>query len=105
MSIIWLRCRAELRAKWRNTVVLILLVGIGGGIGVTALAGARRTDEAVSQFVTYSLPDDGGFLSGAPRHLQLLPGFLPTRGPFPPSRSELWTSPKWSPTSARPTYT
>jgi hypothetical protein len=65
MSVVWLRCRAELRAKWRNAVVLVLLIGIGGGIGATALAGARRTDEAIPQFVTYSLPDDGGFLFGS----------------------------------------
>src|ERR1700735_2229014 len=74
MGVVWLRCRAEVRAKWRTTVVLILLVGIGGGIGVTALAGARRTDEAVSQFVTYSLPDDGGFLFGSATTPPVTPG-------------------------------
>jgi hypothetical protein len=74
MRVVWLRCRAELRAKWRNTVLLILLVGIGGGIGVTALAGARRTDQAVPQFVTYSLPDDGGFLFGTVTTPPVTPG-------------------------------
>ncbi len=64
MGVVWLRSRAELRAKWRTTVVLALLLGIGGGVALTAFAGARRTDAAMSQFVTYSQPDDGGFLFG-----------------------------------------
>ena len=64
MALVWMRCRAELRAKWRTAVVLALLLGIGGGVALTAFAGARRTDQAVSQFVAYSLPDDGGFLTG-----------------------------------------
>jgi len=84
MSLIWLRCRAELRAKWRNTVVLVLLLGIGGGIGVTALAGARRTDEAVSQFVTYSLPDDGGFMFGSATTPPLTPGIPADSRALPP---------------------
>jgi ABC-type antimicrobial peptide transport system permease subunit len=74
VSLVRLRCRAELRAKWRNAVVLILLIGMGGGIGATALAGARRTDEAIPQFVTYSLPDDGGFLFGSATTPPVTPG-------------------------------
>ena len=62
--MVWLRWRAELRAQWRTVVVLALLVGMGGGVALTAFAGARRTDTAVPRFVHYSLPDDGGFLYG-----------------------------------------
>ncbi len=65
MSLIWLRSRAELRAKWRTFVVLALVVGLGGGVALAAFAGARRTDAAMPQFVAYSLPDDGGFLFGS----------------------------------------
>ncbi len=84
MSVVWLRCRTQLRAKWRNMVVLVLLVGIGGGIGVTALAGARRTDQAVPQFVTYSLPDDGGFLFGSATTPPVTPGIPADSLALPP---------------------
>jgi ABC-type lipoprotein release transport system permease subunit len=63
MGLVMLRCRAELRAKWRVLVVLALVVGLGGGVALAALAGARRADSAMGQFVAYSLPDDGGFFS------------------------------------------
>jgi ABC-type lipoprotein release transport system permease subunit len=63
MGLVMLRCRAELREQWRVLVVLALVVGLGGGVALTALAGARRADTAMGQFVTYSLPDDGGFFS------------------------------------------
>ena len=46
--------------------VFALVLGIGGGIALTALAGARRTDTAIGQFVSYSHPDDGAFLFGDP---------------------------------------
>ena len=65
MGLIWTRCRAEIRGKWRTTVVLVVLLGIGSGVALTAFAGARRTRDAVSQFVRYSRPDDGGFLFGS----------------------------------------
>ena len=65
MGLIWLRSRAELRAKWRTFLVLALVVGLGGGVALAAFAGARRTDAAMPQFVAYSLPDDGGFLYGS----------------------------------------
>ena len=64
MGAAWMRGRSELRARWRSLVVLALLIGIGGGVALTALAGARRTDNAVSQFAAYSLPDNGGFTYG-----------------------------------------
>ncbi|HEY5023717.1 MAG TPA: FtsX-like permease family protein [Acidimicrobiales bacterium] len=41
------------------------MVGIGGGLALAALAGARRSEAAMPQFVAYSLPDDGGFLYGS----------------------------------------
>ena len=65
MGFIWLRSRAELRVKWRAFVVLAVVVGLGGGVALAAFAGARRTDEAMPQFVAYSQPDDGGLLYGS----------------------------------------
>lgn len=66
MGASWLRGRAGLRLRWRAAVVLALITAVGGGVALTALAGARRTDSAISQFVKYSLPDDGGFVYGSP---------------------------------------
>jgi hypothetical protein len=65
VGVVWFRLRAEVRATWRGVAVLALVLGVGGGIALTALAGARRTDAAMSQFVAYSRPDDGGFLFGS----------------------------------------
>ncbi len=64
MGLIRTRVQSELRSSWKTMVALALVLGIGGGIALTALAGARRTDSAISQFVSYSRPDDGAFLYG-----------------------------------------
>ena len=66
MGIIWLRCSAELRARWRAVLMMALIVGIGGGVALSAFGGALRTDTAMASFVSYSLPDDGGFIYGSP---------------------------------------
>lgn len=66
MGLVWIRARSELRSSWRTMTVFALVLGIGGGIALTALAGARRTDTAIGQFVSYSRPDDGAFLFGNP---------------------------------------
>ena len=74
MALVWLRCRAEFRTKWRAAVVLAVLLGLGGGVALTAFAGASRTDQAMPQFLTYSLPDDGGFLVGSLSAPPVTPG-------------------------------
>ena len=66
MGLVWIRARSELRSSWRTMTVFALVLGIGGGVALTALAGARRTDTAIEQFVSYSRPDDGAFLYGNP---------------------------------------
>ena len=45
-------------------ILLAIVVGIGGGASIAALAGAQRTDTAVPEFLSYALADDGGFLFG-----------------------------------------
>jgi ABC-type antimicrobial peptide transport system permease subunit len=45
---------------------------------LTAFAGASRTDQAMPQFLTYSLPDDGGFLVGSLSAPPVTPG-VPAR--------------------------
>ncbi len=74
MSLVWIRARSELRSSWRTMTVFALVLGIGGGIALTALAGARRTDTAIGQFVSYSHPDDGAFLYGNPDNPPLVSG-------------------------------
>lgn len=46
MGSVWLCLRAELRPKLRSLLALALLLGLVGGVVLTAAAGARRTDTA-----------------------------------------------------------
>ena len=59
MRAVWLRVRAGLRQDWRGPVVLALITGLMGAVVLVALAGARRTDTAVSRFLQYSGPTEG----------------------------------------------
>jgi hypothetical protein len=54
MPAVWLRSRAELRARWPALLALTLLVGIAGGAVLAALAGARRTSSSYDRFVEES---------------------------------------------------
>ena len=56
MAAVWVRARAELRARWRATVLLAVLVGLAGGVVLAAVAGARRTDSAMDRFLAYDRP-------------------------------------------------
>jgi hypothetical protein len=54
MGAVWLRLRAELRHQWRAWLALAVLLGVIGGIALTAAAGARRTDTAYPRFLRTS---------------------------------------------------
>ena len=54
MGAVWLRLRAELRQQWRGWLALAVLLGLIGGIALTAAAGARRTDTAYPRFLRAS---------------------------------------------------
>ena len=54
MWAVWLRVCAGLRQDWRGPVVLALVTGLMGAVVLVALAGARRTDTAVSRFLQYA---------------------------------------------------
>ena len=41
----------ELRGRWLSWAVLVLLVALAGGVVLTAVAGARRTDSAYRRFL------------------------------------------------------
>lgn len=51
MSAVWVRVKADLRTRRRATVALALLIGLGGGLMMTAAAGARRTGSAYPRFL------------------------------------------------------
>ena len=58
MRAVWARVGAELRVRWRTWLTLALLPGIGGGLVLGALAGARRTEEAYPRFVAAQRSSD-----------------------------------------------
>ena len=59
MGVVWYRLRADVRVGWRTLALIAVVVGVGGGVALTAFAGARRTSAAVPQMLAYSRPDDG----------------------------------------------
>ncbi|MGH9025312.1 MAG: ABC transporter permease, partial [Acidimicrobiia bacterium] len=56
MRAVWLLVRADLRRRWPAVLALALLVGVAGGVVVTAAAGARRAQSAFDRFVAESRP-------------------------------------------------
>lgn len=54
MSAAWMRAAHELRSRWRGVVVLALLLGVAGGVVMTAAAGARRTATAFDRLLRES---------------------------------------------------
>ena len=54
MATIWLRLRADIRLRWRALVGLALLLGLIGGVALTAAAGARRTDTAYPRLLQWA---------------------------------------------------
>ena len=54
LGAVWLRLCAELRRRWRGLLALAVLLGVIGGIALTAAAGARRTGTAYPRFVRQS---------------------------------------------------
>ena len=59
MRTVWLCVRAGLRQDWRGLALLTLITAVMGAVALTALAGARRTDTAVAQFLQYAGPFQG----------------------------------------------
>jgi ABC-type lipoprotein release transport system permease subunit len=50
MSAVWIRARAELRARWRASLALAMVIGLAGGLVLGAAAGARRQDSTFPLF-------------------------------------------------------
>ena len=54
MGALRLTLRAELRRRWRPMLMLALLLGITGGVVLTAAAGAERTDTAYPRLLRWA---------------------------------------------------
>jgi putative ABC transport system permease protein len=54
MATVWLALRADLRQRWRALLGLALLLGLVGGVVLTAAAGARRTDTAYPRLLSWA---------------------------------------------------
>jgi len=54
MGSTWLALRADLRVRWRTMAALAVLLGLIGGVVLTAAAGARRTDTAYPRLLRWA---------------------------------------------------
>jgi ABC-type antimicrobial peptide transport system permease subunit len=54
MATVWFELRADLRQRWRALLSLALLLGLIGGVVLTAAAGARRTDTAYPRLLSWA---------------------------------------------------
>jgi ABC-type antimicrobial peptide transport system permease subunit len=54
LAPVWLTLRAGIRQRWRALVGLALLLGLIGGVALTAAAGARRTDTAYPRLLAWA---------------------------------------------------
>jgi FtsX-like permease family len=51
MGVLWMRAKAQLRGQARASLLLALLVGLGGALVLAAAAGARRSEAALPRFL------------------------------------------------------
>jgi ABC-type antimicrobial peptide transport system permease subunit len=65
MGTLRLALRADLRAKWRALLGLALLLGLIGGVVLTAAAGARRTDTAYPRLLRWASATQVQLIPGA----------------------------------------
>jgi hypothetical protein len=77
----WMWARAELRARWRAWLLLGLLAGATVGVAAAGFAGARRTANAVPDFIAAAhvptaavLANDPAFDAAVRRRVAALPG-------------------------------
>jgi hypothetical protein len=66
MALAWLALRAQLRQRWRAMGGLALLLGLAGGVVLTAVAGAWRTDTAYPRLLSWANAAQVQVVAGAP---------------------------------------
>ena len=54
MTTVWFALRADVRRRWPALLSLAVLLGLIGGVVLTAAAGARRTDTAYPRLLTWA---------------------------------------------------
>ena len=54
MATVWLLLRADVRHRWRTVLGLALILGLVGGVAMTAAAGARRTATAYPRLLAWA---------------------------------------------------
>src|SRR5580704_10775138 len=54
MATVWLELRADVRRRWPALLSLAVLLGLIGGVVLTAAAGARRTDSAYPRLLQWA---------------------------------------------------
>jgi ABC-type antimicrobial peptide transport system permease subunit len=64
MGSVWLSLRADFRLRWRALAGLALLLGLIGGVTLTAAAGARRTDTAYPRLLRWASASQVDLVSG-----------------------------------------
>ena len=71
MAPAWFVLRADLRQRWRPMLAMMLLIGLVGGVVLTAAAGAERTDTAYPRMLRWAnasqvfiLPGEQGLATG-----------------------------------------
>src|SRR5262245_17240272 len=70
-----MRSRTLARSAWRTLVFLSLLVGVGGGVALAAVAGARRSAEVLPRFLAHSTGPGVGVVVAPPgEHVVFGPG-------------------------------
>jgi hypothetical protein len=58
MGVAWYRFRTTFPHRWGSYLTLVLLIGLVGGVGMGALAAARRTQSSFSTFLASTNPPD-----------------------------------------------
>ena len=71
MAPAWFVLRADLRQRWRPMLAMMLLIGLVGGVVLTAAAGAERTDTAYPRMLRWAkasqvfiVPGEQGLATG-----------------------------------------
>jgi hypothetical protein len=58
LGMAWYRFRATFARRWGGYLTLVLLIGLVGGVGMGAIAAARRTQSSFSTFLASTKPPD-----------------------------------------------
>ena len=58
LALAWYRFRVTFRRRWPDYLAIVLLLALVGGLGMGAIAAARRTQSSFSLFLAHTNPSD-----------------------------------------------